>query len=310
MKVLVGIPTYRRPRMLARALESAMRLDPPAGEGGEPVEVEIVVVDNDPECSARGVVEEIAAASSLPVRYATCERRGLSSVRNALIAQTLSASADFAAWFDDDEIARPDWLRELVSVQRRFQADVVAGPVNPLLPPDMPGWTRRLFRYKPKPTGSGLRSVATSNVLFSARLVRDWGLRFDEAFNLSGGEDVAFFAEAAGRGAVMVWAAEAWVDEHVHPQRLTRRAVYLRHYGTAAAHAHASRQRLGTARAAGRLVPKSLDRLLAAALFGPLLLVAPDRATAKFLGHAGTGLGSLAGLFGFGHERYRRTQGH
>ena len=58
------------------------------------------------------------------------------------------------------------------------------------------------------------------------------------------------------------------------------------------------------------MLPKAIDRLVSAILISPMLLVRPDRVTAKFLGHAGTGIGSLAGIFGIKHERYLNTQGH
>jgi glycosyltransferase involved in cell wall biosynthesis len=270
----------------------------------------MVVVDNDPERSAYEVVDRFSTSAPMQVRYATSDKRSIGSARNSLIDQALLSSVDFCAWIDDDEMARPGWLTELLVIQQRFDADVVACPVNSLLSPDAPSWVRPLYRTKPRPTGAPLKSVATSNVLFSARLIRDWGLRFDPAFDLTGGEDVAFFAQAADHGARMVWAPEAWVDEHVHAERLTRRSVYLRHFGTAAAHAAALKSRRGTVKTVARMLPKAIDRIVSALLISPLLLIRPDRVTAKFLGHAGTGIGSLAGIFGAKHERYQNTQGH
>jgi succinoglycan biosynthesis protein ExoM len=310
MKIVIGVPTYRRPKMLLQALTSISQLDIPADHLGTPVEVTVVVVDNDPERSARETVVRFSTCSSLPVSYATTAKRGVASARNALIEQALLSSADFCAWFDDDEMVRPNWLKELLAVQQRFGADVVAGPVNSLLPSDAPLWVWPLYRSKPRTTGADLKSVATSNVLFSSRLIQDWGLRFNQAFDLTGGEDVAFFAQAAEHGAQMIWAADAWVDEHVHVERMTRRFVYLRHFGTAAAHAAALKSREGTLKAVARMLPKAIDRILSAILISPLLLIRPERVTAKFLGHAGTGIGSLAGIFGIKHKRYQSTQGH
>jgi succinoglycan biosynthesis protein ExoM len=310
MKIVIGVPTYRRPIMLQRALTSIAALDIPDEHMGTPVEVTVVVVDNDPERSAQGTIDRFSTSAPMPMRYATSAKRGIASARNALIEQALAESADFCAWFDDDEMVRPGWLKELLTVQRRFSADVVAGPVNSLLPPDAPEWVRPLYTAKSRPTGSDLKTVATSNVLFSTRLIRDWKLRFDPAFDLTGGEDVAFFAQAAQNGARMVWAADACLDEHVHTDRLTRRAIYLRHFGTAAAHAAALKSRKGTLATVARMLPKGIDRILSAILISPLLLIRPERATAKFLAHAGTGMGSLAGIFGVRHERYQNTQGH
>jgi glycosyltransferase involved in cell wall biosynthesis len=310
MKIVIGVPTYRRPKMLQQALASIAKLNIPADYLGAPVEVTVVIVDNDPERSARETVAQFSTCSSLPVLYATSAKRGLASARNVLIEQALLSSADFCAWFDDDEMVRPDWLKELLTVQQRFGADVVAGRVNSLLPSDAPLWVRPLYRSKPRTTGAALKFVATGNVLFSTRLIQDWGLRFDQAFDLTGGEDVAFFAQAAEHGARMIWAADAWVDEHVHIERMTRRSVYLRHFGKAAAHTAMLKSREGTVRAVTRILLKGIGRVLSAILISPLLLIRPERTTAKFLIHAGTGIGSLAGIFGISHKRYQSTQGH
>ena len=296
--------------MLQQALTSIAKLDIPADHLGTPIEVTVVVVDNDPERSARETVVRFSTCSSLPVSYVTSAKRGVASARNALIEQALLSSADFCAWFDDDEMVRPDWLKELLAVQQRFDADVVAGPVNSLLPADAPLWVQPLYRSKPRTTGAALKFVATGNVLFSTRLIQDWGLRFDQAFDLTGGEDVAFFAQAAEHGARMIWAADAWVDEHVHIERMTRRSVYLRHFGKAAAHTAMLKSREGTVRAVTRILLKGIGRVLSAILISPLLLIRPERTTAKFLTHAGTGIGSLAGIFGISHKRYQSTQGH
>lgn len=296
--------------MLQLALDSIAALDIPVDHKGAPTEVTLVVVDNDPERSGYEVVDRFSASSPIQVSYATSDKRGIGSARNSLIDQALLSSADFCAWIDDDEMVRPGWLTELVTVQRLFDADVVAGPVNSLLPVGTPSWILPLYRAKARSTGAPLKSVATSNVLFSTRLIREWRLRFDPAFDLTGGEDIAFFAQAAEHGARMIWAADAWVDEHVHTERLNRRSVYLRHFGTAAAHAAALKSRKGIGSTVARMLPKAIDRIISAILISPMLLLRPDHVTAKFLGHVGTGIGSLAGIFGMKHERYQNTQGH
>ena len=116
MRVVIGVPTYRRPLMLQQALSSLGRLDMPTHGEGVPTDLSIVVVDNDPDRSARGVVLAWSNGSPIPVRYATSIRRGVASVRNALIEQALAVQADFCAWFDDDEMVRPNWLSDRLEV--------------------------------------------------------------------------------------------------------------------------------------------------------------------------------------------------
>lgn len=305
MKVMIGVPTYRRPQMLARALESVAKLTTPCG-----VELLVVVADNNPDGSAAPIVERAAASSATPMRWAHQPRRGISSARNALLAAALEANVDWIAFFDDDETVRPDWLAQLTAAAAAQSADVVTGLVNSTLPPDAPAWAARLYRAKPRRTGDKAESVATSNVFFSIRLARDWGLRFDERLNLSGGEDVAFFDAAAARGARMIWCAEAWVDEPVHPERLTPRAVFLRYLGGASSGVTVHRLQYGRWAAARRFAPRAMEKLALAALYLPLALMMPERCLARLLGHAGSGVGMTVGLLGLMHKRYQITQGN
>jgi hypothetical protein len=64
MKIVIGVPTYRRPKMLQQALTSIAKLNIPADYLGAPVEVTVVIVDNDPERSARETVAQFSTCSS------------------------------------------------------------------------------------------------------------------------------------------------------------------------------------------------------------------------------------------------------
>ncbi len=304
MNLVIGVLTYRRPQMLAAALESLRRLSVPEG-----VCVTAIVVDNNPDASALAQVLEVARNFPFPLQAVHEPQRGIASGRNRLVETALVNGADAIVFFDDDEMVRPDWLKCLVEVFDRYRADVVAGPVNPVLPPDAPAWAAVLFRTKSKETGTPLRMVATSNVLFSAKLVRDWGLRFDTRLDLCGSEDVMFFGQALAQGAQMVWAAEAWVDEVVHSERLTRRAIFLRYFGGASSHTRAFYLRHGLWPTLARYLPRSLEKLAGAALTLPMMTFGSPTATGRFLGHAGTGLGIIAGISGLVYDRYQTTQG-
>lgn len=304
MRIVVGVPTYRRPRMLARLLDSLGRLRAPSG-----AEVSVIVADNNPDGSGAPVVAACAPRSALPVTCVAAPRRGISSARNRLLDAALEARADWIAFIDDDETARPDWLEHLMAAAAHHGAEVVAGPVDAILPADAPAWTASLYRTRSRRTGEPVRSVATSNVVFSIRLVSGLGLRFDERLNLAGSEDVAFFDGAAAAGVRMVWCAEAVVDEPVHPERLTRRAAFLRYLGGASSGVVAYRLRHGAAAAIARYLPKAVGKLAAALVLLPRLLLTPRTVTARFLGHAGSGIGMLAGLAGMMHRRYGQVQG-
>ena len=222
-KVTVGVCTYRRPELLRLTLESLMQQTLPASD------FEVVVVDNDTERSAQALVESLTSRPHGPtLRYFVEPGRGVSHVRNQCVAQ---ARGDWLAFIDDDEEARPDWLSQLLSAQQRYSADVVLGPVNPLLPDDAPSWLRALGRSTDKPdmaTGTPVPPGygGAGNALIRRSLVLARGAApFQPALSLTGGEDTELFNWLRQGGAVLVWCGEAWADEHQPASRLR-----LRHY--------------------------------------------------------------------------------
>jgi hypothetical protein len=60
------------------------------------------------------------------------------------------------------------------------------------------------------------------------------GMRFDPAFDRTGGEDTVFFVQLAQRGATLVWVGAAVVHETPDPERLSLSYVLRRAYRTGA----------------------------------------------------------------------------
>ena len=216
--VTVGVCTYRRPELLQRALDSLARQTWPHDD------FEIVVVDNDTQRSAEALVARFAQTASAPrIRYAVEPGRGVSHVRNRCVAM---AQGEWLAYIDDDEEARLDWLAQLMSAQQRFAADVVLGPVNPLLPDDAPAWLRAMGRSTDHPgmvTGTVVPpgQGGCGNVLMRLAAVRARGAApFHPSLSLTGGEDAELFNWLRQQGAKVVWCGDAWADEHQPARRL------------------------------------------------------------------------------------------
>ena len=225
--VAVCALTFRRPRGLASLLESLAALDDP----GPDYRVRIVIIDNDPEQSARHAVEGAATSMPWEIVYAAEDRRGIPFGRNRAV--TMAGDADFVAFLDDDEIACREWLAELLRVQRSTAADVVTGTVLPAFETDPPTWMVEggFFERGRYPTGHRLGYARTSNVLIAAPVIAAAGpAPFAEAFALNGGDDTHFFMRANDQGFSIVWADDAVVHETVPPTRLSARWLLMREY--------------------------------------------------------------------------------
>lgn len=228
-RVAVCVATFRRPAQLAGLLESLGRL---AFDRCRTPDVLVIVVDNDPGGSALGIVERARPTLHWPVAYAIEAVRGISHARNRAVSLALARGADFVAFVDDDEVVAERWLDELLAVQARYAAEIVAGPVLPRYAPGTPRWVERgrFFEHPRHETGTVLDFAATNNVLIAARLLRSPGGAFDERFSLTGGEDTHFFMRARRSGARMVWADRAVVEDAVPRQRATARWLFQRHF--------------------------------------------------------------------------------
>lgn len=184
---------------------------------------EIVVIDNDPDGSARQTVETKAQGSGVPIRYVHEPRPGISHARNTGIA---NASGRYVVFIDDDEEAAPGWLAAFLATAKTCGADVVIGPVLPRFPPGGPtpdAYRRRVYtRNAQVPTGTVLSrwSGIGNTLLDKERCVAGIAEPFDPRLGLSGGEDSLFLRQLMRRGCKLVWCAEAVAWEEVPVDRL------------------------------------------------------------------------------------------
>lgn len=216
----VCICTYRRPDVLGRLLD---RIATCADRAAPHARVGVVVVDDDPEGSAREVVE--AAQGDLALRYLATASGNVSVARNAALGAALER-ADLVAFIDDDCWPVEEWLSALVEVQRRTGADAVAGACTTLLPDGAPGWLSDepfLEETTDEDDGAPARLPYVKNLLVVADALRTHDLGFDERFGLAGGEDAMFLDQMGRHGLQIVHSAEAVVAEQLPPERTTLR---------------------------------------------------------------------------------------
>ncbi len=223
-QAVVSIATFRRPALLesllAVCVEQAAALDS---------HVRIVVVDNDRAETAKATVERFPT-----VEYLAEPEPGIAAARNRGL-DALSVDDDAIIFIDDDEIPSEGWLRALIDYADSSGADVVTGPVEPLIDDRVPQWIVRggFWRRHYQATGGSPDSVATNNTLLRLSAWRVEEHRFSQALSMKGGSDTEFFKNIrAGSQVKVLWCGDAVVNEHVLPERanakwLFRRAVRI-----------------------------------------------------------------------------------
>jgi glycosyltransferase involved in cell wall biosynthesis len=222
--ISVIIPTYNRCEMLGGALESLI-----CQETGGEFSYEIVVVDNASTDATKAVVAQAATESPVPVRYYYHEVPGPAPARNRGLAE---ARGSWLAFFDDDELATPDWLRQLHRAAVETGAPVVGGAMLLDVPPEeyqrLGRFVRRtLLReidYYPNSQPYTERHLPGTNNALVARSVFDAVGTF--AAGASGGTDSDFFLRVRAAGMLIYYTPEAVVGHRIPPNRLT--LEYLR----------------------------------------------------------------------------------
>ena len=295
--------TYRRPDCLARIIPHLVAQVSRIGAG-----TRVLIIDNDPARSAEEVVKDWASSG---VEYFHEPRPGIAAARNRALDE--SRDADALVFIDDDELPSEDWLARLVSCWLQWKCAAVAGPVVARFEVPASEWilASRAFARRTHPTGVTVPGAATNNLLLDLATVRILGLRFDESFGLTGGEDTLFTHELVHRGGQIRWCDEAEVIEPVPAGRINRRWVLRRTF-----RAGTSWARMELAIADGRFfsvrrrvsllvrgsVKLSIGMLILAEGVARRNVARQARGTCVATSYAGM----LAGTFGYTYEEYGR----
>lgn len=166
------------------------------------------------------------------MRYLYCATRGLSAARNTGIR---AARAPLVAFIDDDAIAHPDLLRELLDTfDRDPGAGCAGGRIELEMPPQLPVWyTQEFAGYYSEfnPGGEKIRRVTEmweypfgANVAFRKEALEKAGY-FSEKMgrvgrDQSGGEELDLECRLAGLGYSIYYNPRARVRHVIMPQRL------------------------------------------------------------------------------------------
>ena len=228
LKIDICVCTFRRPQMLAKLLESLINL-----EQTRDFTTSIIVVDNDCHQSARPIVENFQYNPKTSIQYYNEPRQNIALARNAAVNH---AVGDFVAFIDDDEVASPNWVKELVNTLKEYRADGVLGPVIGYFVEEIPVWIRKgkfCNQRTELVSGTELRfnQTATNNCIISREALQSIPGPFDPVYGLSGGEDTDMFKRLIERGYHFFFSAEARVFEYIPPHRTSASFLLRRAFG-------------------------------------------------------------------------------
>ena len=205
--LVIAVCTRARPALLDRLLRSlAAQQWPPA--------VEVLVLDNDPEQSARPVVDSAARDFPVTLRYATESRAGYATVRNAALDAVPAGAA--VCFIDDDAVVPSGWVRAMRQAQERAPQAVLRSRY--LHVAALPSAVDAVDALLTGVDTAALGPAGTSGLLIPAGAQQE--ARFDPYFDRSGGEDMDLIARLGALGHPEVL-ADAVVIEEDRVQALT-----------------------------------------------------------------------------------------
>ena len=182
----VCIATFKRPVLLRKLIQSLFDQ-----KNIDDIILEIIIVDNDIEKSAKKIVAEFSDQTSITVSYYKQPIPNIALTRNLTLDKS---SGDYIAILDDDETADNYWIRNLIDTILRFNADVVFGYVIPVFDSNIAQWMkqREIYFVLMGKTGDPPLGNYTTNCMIKASNVRKLNLRFNPKYGL-GGSDGVFF---------------------------------------------------------------------------------------------------------------------
>lgn len=227
----IGIPTYKRPKMLLKTIESILQnnIDKSLIDN-----VDIIIIDNDVNKSAEDVVNNIKKSKNkFSIHYYSFIEKGLSKVRNEIFKRALEYNPDYIIFIDDDEYAAQDWLNQLLLKIVSNEADMVLGRVIPVfeskVSPSLVYW----FKYHDFVDNIKLKFVDTNNLIIRSEFIKKNNISFDLRFNTTGSEDTFFGIQALKNGAKILWAKNAVVYETIPDRKANIKWLIRRYYRAA-----------------------------------------------------------------------------
>jgi len=214
--ITVIVCTYNRERTLETALHSIL------GQETD-IDFEIMVVNDGSTDRTHELIHRIAISAIRPLRCVITSGIGIPSARNLGVEE---ARGEWIAFFDDDQIADRDWLREMLQAAQETGAEIVGG-VRRLqfagaAPPALGPLTREVLGekyYGPHVDRSNRSTLAcTGNILMKKSLFDRIG-RFDPHMRL-GMSDIDLARRALDAGVSSWYTPRAIVRHLIPPYRL------------------------------------------------------------------------------------------
>tara|TARA_B100001964_G_C14259530_1_gene614534 strand:- start:2600 stop:3538 length:939 start_codon:yes stop_codon:yes gene_type:complete len=227
----VIVCTYNRANLLDNCLASLSEQDLNSEL------YEIIVVDNNSKDNTSDVVSKYMG-NDKNIRYVIEENQGLSYARNR---GSDEASSQYLVYIDDDAIAPPEYLSNILEIINRYDPDICGGPVYPYYTCEKPRWFKDEYEIRKYEETSGYSKtcrISGSNYVIKKPVLKEMGM-FDPELGIRGeqiglGEDAKVLNTYRNRTPEseqkVYYVLECYVRHYVPQFKMTIRYIMMRSY--------------------------------------------------------------------------------
>ena len=215
IKYSICIATYKRPELLRKLIDSLL-----SQKGIGLKEVEIIVVDNDKDESARETVNKYMINKKCDIFYDTQTEKNISLTRNVALEKV---RGKYILFIDDDEYADDNWMITHINNLKKYNADAAFGQVRSYFSEKTPEWIKGCMVYQRTTNQSGNEpaNMNTGNCIIKSELFVKKGYRFDKEYGITGGSDYQLFSKIVKDGYKLISCYDAITFEYVPESRAT-----------------------------------------------------------------------------------------
>ena len=224
-EVSIIICTYRRPDVIEAVVKSLIK------QSLDPNKFEIIIVDNNSMDNTYDMVKPYIQYSSPKIKYILEKKQGLSYARNTGVAFSQS---DLVAFIDDDAIADPNWLADIVNVYLNYpEAVAVGGKIIPQWEDNRPAWFKdSMLGYLSVVDWGDLikeliwpERLLGTNISFKKKMLTDYG-GFDinlgrRGHSLMGAEETMVQKTFMEEGLPVIYTPKAIIYHRISPDRIS-----------------------------------------------------------------------------------------
>ncbi len=214
----IAIPTYNRAHQLSMTLECMVSQECD-------LEYEILIINDGSTDETGEVIDRFGHEHAVPIRCIQGHGHGYTHALNRAVSEFRTP---WIAFFDDDQLAGPEWLASLMAAAKQQHALMVGGPVLLDIPQDILNGLgpvcRDLFGESPDVREPEKYTVTPplpsgGNRLVHRKVFEKVGT-FDDKM-LTGGCDRDFLLRAIAANIPMGWAPEAKAKHVISTKRIS-----------------------------------------------------------------------------------------